>query len=59
MATAVIVLVSAICGVCCAGIAVAIALVSWPESTTQAKADGIIAKEPVHGLANSHAARYY
>jgi hypothetical protein len=59
MATAIIVLVSTLCGVCGVGMAVAIALVSWPESTTQAKAEGMIAKEPVHDLANSHSARYY
>jgi uncharacterized membrane protein YadS len=35
MATAVIVLVSALCGICGAGIAVAVALVVWPESKTQ------------------------
>ena len=35
MATAIIILVSALCGVCGAGIAVAIAMVLWPESKTQ------------------------
>jgi hypothetical protein len=35
MATAIILLISALCGVCGAGIAVAIALVVWPESRTQ------------------------
>jgi hypothetical protein len=34
MATAIIFLISAICGVCVAGIAVAVALVVWPESKT-------------------------
>jgi hypothetical protein len=37
MATAIILLVSALCGVCGAGIAVAIAMVVWPESKTQAE----------------------
>jgi hypothetical protein len=32
MATAIIFLVSAICGVCGAGIAVAVAMAVWPES---------------------------
>jgi hypothetical protein len=35
MATAIIFLVSAVCGVCGAGIAVAVALVVWQESNTQ------------------------
>jgi len=35
MATAIIFLISALCGVCGAGIVVAIALVAWPESKTQ------------------------
>jgi hypothetical protein len=35
MATAIIFLVSAICGVCLAGIAVAVAMVVWPEPKTQ------------------------
>jgi hypothetical protein len=35
MATAIIFLVSALCGVCGAGIAVAVATVVWPESKTQ------------------------
>jgi hypothetical protein len=35
MATAIIVLVSALCGVCFAGIAVAVALVVWPDPKTQ------------------------
>jgi hypothetical protein len=35
MATAIILLISAICGVCGAGIAVAVALLVWPESKTQ------------------------
>jgi uncharacterized membrane protein YadS len=38
MATAIIFLVSAACGVCGAGIAVAVALVVWPESKTQTEA---------------------
>ena len=35
MAAAIIFLVSAICGVCGAGIAVAVAMVVWPESKTR------------------------
>ena len=35
MTTAIIFLISAICGVCFAGIAVAVATVVWPESKTQ------------------------
>jgi hypothetical protein len=35
MATAIIFLVSAVCGVCGAGIAVAVAFVVWAESNTQ------------------------
>jgi uncharacterized membrane protein YccC len=38
MATAIIILVSALCGVCGAGIAVAIAMVVWPEAKTQTDA---------------------
>jgi hypothetical protein len=37
MTTAIIFLVSAICGVCGAGIAVAIAIVVWPESKARTK----------------------
>ena len=37
MATAIIVLVSALCGVCGAGIAVAVAIVVWPTPKTQTK----------------------
>jgi hypothetical protein len=32
MATAIILLVSAVCGVCGAGVAVSVAMVVWPES---------------------------
>jgi hypothetical protein len=35
MTTAIIVLISAICGLCGAGIAVAVAMVVWPESKAQ------------------------
>jgi hypothetical protein len=35
MATAIIFFVSVVCGVCGAGIAVAVALVVWPKSKTQ------------------------
>jgi len=35
MTTAIIFLISAICGVCGAGIALAVALLVWPESKTQ------------------------
>jgi len=35
MATAIIFLISAICGVCGAGLAVAVAMIVWPESKTQ------------------------
>jgi hypothetical protein len=38
MATAIIFFVSAACGICGAGIAVAVALVVWPESNPQTEA---------------------
>ena len=37
MPTAIIFLVSAICGICGAGIAVGVAMVVWPESKTRTK----------------------
>jgi hypothetical protein len=44
MATAIILLVSVICGVCGAGIAVAVAMIVWPESKDPNR--GVIAKGP-------------
>jgi hypothetical protein len=35
MATAIIILVSAICGVCGVGVAIGVAMVVWPDPKTQ------------------------
>ena len=55
MATAIIFLVSAICGVCGAGIAIGIALVVWPESKKPQRQAGAL---ETHGTEGCNPSRF-